>query len=165
MWNDPRPEVFAERVSHAEPAIVPSATPDCQKVLLYEGQWPVHCLPQDTPPDACFDAQRFCYANRTATGAGYLFMVEPLRPGFPIVQAEKTWTRTTPAVATMRQLVRGLVIGEPADAMVSLRGLWNAAWIQQWSGPDARCSTCATRAPTPASASASGRRCWHASST
>jgi hypothetical protein len=135
MWNDPRPEVFGERVSHAEPAVVPAATPDCQKVLLYEGQWPVHCLPQDTPPDGCFDTQRFCYANRTATGAGYLFMVEPLRPVFPIVQAEKTWTRQTPAVATMRQLVRGLAFGEPADALVSLRGLWHAAWIQQWSGP------------------------------
>lgn len=135
MWNDPRPEVFGERVSHAEPAMVPAATPDCQKVLLYEGQWPVHCLPQDTPPDACFDTQRFCYANRTATGAGYLFLVEPLRPVFPIVQAEKTWTRQTPAVATMRQLVRGLTFGEPADALVSLRGLWNAAWIQEWSGP------------------------------
>ena len=136
MWNDPRPEVFAERVSHAEPAVVPAATPGCQKVLLYEGQWPVHCLPQDTPPDECLDAQRFCYANRTATGAGYLFMAEPLRPGFPIELAEKTWTRATPAVATMRQLVRGLVVGESDDALVSLRGLWNAAWIQQWSRPD-----------------------------
>ncbi len=136
MWNDPRPEVFAERLSHAEPAIVPTATPDCQKVLLYEGQWPVQCLPQDTPPNECFDAQRFCYANRTATGAGYLFMVEPLRPVFPIVQAEKTWTRQTPAVATMRQLVRDLTIGETDEAMVSLRGLWNAAWLQQWHGLD-----------------------------
>ncbi len=136
MWNDPRPEVFAERVSHAEPAVVPTAAADCRKVLLYEGQWPVHCLPQDTPPDACFDTQRFCYANRTATGAGYLFMVEPLRPVFPIVQADKTWTRQTPAVATIRQLIRGLRIGEPPDSLVSLRGLWNAAWIQEWSGPD-----------------------------
>ncbi len=135
MWNDPRPEVFAERVSHAEPAVVPTATPDCEKVLLYEGLWPVHCLPQDTPPDECLDAQRFCYANRTATGAGYLFMVEPARPGFAIVPAERTWSRQTPAVATMRQLVRGLTIGEPPGAVVSVRGLWNAAWIQQWTGP------------------------------
>ena len=134
MWNDPRPEVFAERVSHREPAVVPAATPDCQKVLLYEGLWPVHCLPQDDPPDECFDSQRFCYANRTATGAGYLFLVEPARPSFPLVQAERTWSRETPAVATMRQLVRGLTLGEPETAMVSLRGLWNAAWIQQWSG-------------------------------
>ncbi len=136
MWNDPRPEVFAERLSHAEPAVVPTGTSDCNKVLLYEGQWPVACLPQDTPPDACFDPQRFCYANRTATGAGYLFMVEPLRPGFPVVTAERTWARETPAVATMRQLVRGLTIGEPAEAFVSLRGLWNAAWIEEWSGKD-----------------------------
>jgi hypothetical protein len=135
MWNDPRPEVFAERVSHTEPAVVPAGTPDCQKVLLYEGQWPVHCLPQDTPADACFETHRFCYANRSATGAGYLFMVEPLRPGVPIVQADKTWTRETPAVATLRQLVRGLAFGETADALVSLRGIWNAAWIQVWSGP------------------------------
>jgi hypothetical protein len=94
----------------------------------------VHCLPHDTPPDACFDTQRFCYANRTATAAGYLFMVEPLRPVVPVVQADKTWTRATPAVATMRQLVRGLTLGEPGNAMVSLRGLWNAAWLQQWNG-------------------------------
>ena len=135
MWSDPRPEVFAERVSHVEPPVVPAATPDCQKVLLYEGLWPVHCLPQDDPPDECFDAQRFCYANRTATGAGYLFLVEPLRPAFPIVQADRTWSRQTPAVATMRQLIRGLDFAEPAGALVSLRGVWNAAWLQQWSGP------------------------------
>lgn len=135
MWIDPRPEVFAERESHAEPAVVPTATSGCEKVLLYEGLWPAHCLPQDTPPDACFDTLRFCYANRTATGAGYLFMVEPLRPGFPIRVAEKTWTRATPAVATMRQLVRGLTFGEPDTALVALRGLWNAGWIQEWSGP------------------------------
>ncbi len=136
MWNDPRPEVFAERVSHREPAVVPTGTPDCQKVLLFEGLWPVHCLPQDDPPDDCFDTKRFCYANRTATGAGYLFLVVPTRPAFPFVQAERTWSRETPAVATMRQLMRGLRIGEPETAMVSLRGVWNAAWIQQWSGND-----------------------------
>lgn len=135
MWNDPRPEVFAERTSHAEPAVVPTATTGCRKVLLYEGLWPVHCLPQDTPPDECFDSQRFCYANRTATGAGYLFMVEPLRPVFPVTLADKTWSRETPAVATMRQLIRDLAIGEPEDALVSLRGIWSAAWIQVWSGP------------------------------
>lgn len=136
MWSDPRPEVFAERMSHAEPAVVPTGTADCTKVLLYEGLWPVHCLPQDTAPDACLDTQRFCYANRTATGAGYLFLVEPLRPGVPVTQAEKTWSRETPAVATMRQLVKGLTVGEPAQAFVSLRGLWNAAWIEEWSGAD-----------------------------
>lgn len=135
MWNDPRPEVFAERVSHQEPPVVPAGTPHCEKVLLYEGLWPVHCLPQGDPPDACFDAQRFCYANRTATGAGYLFLEEPLRPVIPLVKAERTWPRETPAVATMRQLVRGMRIGEPAGALVSLRGIWNAAWLQQWSGP------------------------------
>ncbi len=134
MWDDPRPEVFAERVSHREPAVVPTATPDCEKVLLFEGLWPVHCLPQDDPPDECFDTKRFCYANRTATGAGYLFLVVPTRPAFPYVQADRTWSRETPAVATMRQLVRDLEIGEPDSAMVSLRGVWNAAWIQQWSG-------------------------------
>ncbi len=134
MWNDPRPEVFAERVSHREPAVVPAATPGCEKVLLFEGLWPVHCLPQDDPPDACLDAKRFCYANRTATGAGYLFMVVPARPAFPFVQGERTWSRETPAVATMRQLIRGLDLGEPETAMVSLRGIWNAAWVQQWSG-------------------------------
>jgi len=135
VWNDPRPEVFAERMSHREPPEVPTATPLCQKVLLYEGLWPVHCLPQGEPPDACLDPQRFCYANRTATGAGYLFLEEPQRPAIPLVQAERTWSRETPAVATLRQLVRGLTIGEPDNALVSLRGLFNAAWLQQWSGP------------------------------
>jgi hypothetical protein len=36
----------------------------------------------------------------------------------------------------MRQLVRDLAIGEPADALVSVRGLWNVAWLQQWSGKE-----------------------------
>ena len=45
--------------------------------------------------------------------------------------------RTTPIeeCATMRQLIRGLDFAEPAGALVSLRGVWNAAWLQQWSGP------------------------------
>ena len=136
MWSDPRPEVFAERLSHREPGVVPPATPACQKVLLFEGLWPVNCLSQGDPPDECFDPQRFCYANRTATGAGYLFMPEPTRPSFPFVQADKTWSRETPAVATMRQLMHGLTLGEPEGAIVSLRGQWNAAWVQQWTGDD-----------------------------
>ena len=44
--RSPRAEAFAERTSHREPAIVPTATPGCEKVLLFEGRWPVTARPR-----------------------------------------------------------------------------------------------------------------------
>ena len=136
MWNNPRAESFAERVSRQRPAVIPTATPGCEKVLLFEGEWPVYCLPVGQPPEDCRAPGRFCYANRTATGAGYLFMDAGTLTGAATSRDDRTWTRETPAVATLRQLIAGMVAGEPEDPTVSVRGVWNVAWAHPWTGPD-----------------------------
>jgi hypothetical protein len=136
MWNNPRAESFAERVSHRRPPVVPAATAACEKVLLFEGEWPVHCLPLGQPPEGCRQAGRFCYANRTATGAGYLFVDAGATTGVAITKGERTWARETPAVATLRTLVAGMTAGEPEVPTVSVRAVWNVGWAQPWTGPD-----------------------------
>ncbi len=136
MWNNPRAESFAERVSHRRPAVIPTATGGCEKVLLFEGEWPVHCLPVGQTPEHCREVGRFCYANRTATGAGYLFVDAGALTGASTQREERTWTRETPAVATLRSLIAGMAPGEPADPPVSVRGVWNVGWSQPWTGRD-----------------------------
>jgi len=133
MWSNPRAESFAERLSGRRPAVIPTATARCEKVLLHEGDWPVHCLPLGQPPEICREPGRFCYANRTATGAGYLFVDAGPASGAPSVRAERTWARETPAVATLRQLIAGMSPGEADDAPVSVRGVWNVGWSHPWS--------------------------------
>lgn len=136
MWNNPRAESFAERVSRARPAVIPTATAHCEKVLLFEGEWPAHCLPLGQPPEACREPGRFCYANRTATGAGYLFVDAGAATGASVVKEERTWSRATPAVATLRQLIAGMSAGETPEAVVSVRAVWNVGWAHPWTGPD-----------------------------
>lgn len=136
MWNNPRAESFAERLSRQRPAVIPTATAGCEKVLLFEGDWPVHCLPLGQPPEVCREPGRFCYANRTATGAGYLFVDAGPATGAPAVRAERTWPRETPAVATLRQLIAGMSPGEPENSPVSVRGVWNVAWSHPWTGSE-----------------------------
>jgi len=136
MWNNPRAESFAERVSHQRPAVVPAATPGCEKVLLFEGEWPVQCLPLGQLPEVCRETGRFCYANRTATGAGYLFVDAGATTGVPISKGERTWTRETPAVATLRKLIAGMTAGEPTAPAISVRAVWNVGWAQPWTGAD-----------------------------
>lgn len=138
MWNNPRAESFAERISRQRPPLIPTATPNCEKVLLYEGTWPAHCLPLGQPPEVCREPAHFCYANRTATGSGYLFIDAGTAIGAAAVQSEHTWTRETPAVATLRQLVTGLASGEPEEhgSPVSVRGVWNVGWMHAWAGEE-----------------------------
>jgi hypothetical protein len=136
MWNNPRPESFAERISHRRPAVIPTATAGCEKVLLHEGEWPVYCLPVGQPPDVCREPGRFCYANRTATGAGYLFVDAGLNVSGNVEPDDRTWARETPAVATLRQLIEGMEPGEPRDPVVSVRGVFNTAWSHPWTGQD-----------------------------
>lgn len=136
MWNNPRAESFAERLSHQRPAVIPTATTGCEKVLLIEGEWPVHCLPVGQAPEHCRDKGRFCYANRTATGAGYLFVDAGSLSGASTQREARTWSRETPAVATLRSLITGMRPGEPADSTVSVRAVWNVAWAHTWTGPD-----------------------------
>lgn len=75
--TNPLPEIFAERLSGSEAALVPIATPGCRKVLLsgnerFTGMWPIPCPPVPTPP-ICRTPNRLCYANWR--DGGYAFVV------------------------------------------------------------------------------------------
>lgn len=88
-FNNPLPEIFAERLSGLEPARLPVGTPDCAKVLTHEGTWPVPCgLGQLTPP-ACRTPGALCYANRGE--GGYTFVLVPAPPRY-VFDRDGTWT-------------------------------------------------------------------------
>jgi hypothetical protein len=71
----PAPEVFAERVSHREPARLPVAWPGCTKVLLVEGQWPAGCPPLGPAPPPCLKPNALCYASPIDAGRSASFVV------------------------------------------------------------------------------------------
>ena len=69
-WYEPAPEIFAERISHREPALLPAATPGCTKVLMVDGRWPAECVANaavapPAPPE-CLGADRLCYATQSS---------------------------------------------------------------------------------------------------
>jgi hypothetical protein len=66
-WYEPTPEIFAERVSHREPALLPTATPGCTKALLIDGRWPAECTPSAPAPAECLGAGRLCYATQASS--------------------------------------------------------------------------------------------------
>ena len=128
---NPIPEIFAERTSHQEPAVVPAATTGCEKVLTYEGRWPLHCLPRDTMPSTCLGANVFCYANRTAAGATYVdLQVEPTWQ--PVVSSE-SWDSSLPIVRGLaRDIDASLTVVTGALSMV--RGVEGVASAVSWEG-------------------------------
>jgi hypothetical protein len=65
-WYEPAPEIFAERVSHREPPLLPVAWPGCTKVLIVDGRWPASCPPTAPAPASCLGADRLCYATPLA---------------------------------------------------------------------------------------------------
>lgn len=77
--HNPLPEIFAERLRHEEMAHPLAATANCSKALLFEGQWPSHCIGTRVPV-RCLTA--LCYANKTSKG--YEFVVTSRRGGTTI---------------------------------------------------------------------------------
>ena len=65
-WNNPLPEVFVETITHTEDRWLPTATPGCEKVLLWDRgdgeRWPIPCFPAE-PPAACVGSGSLCFAN------------------------------------------------------------------------------------------------------
>ena len=78
-WQNPVPEVFAERLRGQDAVNELAGTPGCEKVLIQAGTWPHLCVPQPSP-DACMQANAWCYGNRTS--AGYDFVQVPRRGGY-----------------------------------------------------------------------------------
>ena len=92
-FDNPLPEIFAERLRGLDENWLPIATPGCEKVLLpgrggRDSVWPMPCAPV-TPPARCQQPGATCYANRTKTGTSS----QPARlhaPGVPPARSA-TW--------------------------------------------------------------------------
>ncbi|AMY12180.1 hypothetical protein LuPra_05453 [Luteitalea pratensis] len=134
-WTMPRAEAFGERTSHREPAIVPTATPNCEKVLLFEGRWPSNCPPSTSPPPSCAAPGTYCYADRV-TGEPLVprqFTVIGPLPQYGPVMNDRTWPSGDASGQWIESRVRHLSSGEQASAPASVRGAWSVAWTQSWS--------------------------------
>jgi len=100
--DNPLPEIFAERLSAAEPGLAPVATRGCTKVLLIGGLWPVPCPPQ-TVPSICAIPDALCYANRARSGYDFVH-VPP--PAFYTFEGRRTWTWDAPAAAGIERVLK-----------------------------------------------------------
>ena len=72
LFDNPLPEIFAERLRGLDENWLPAATAGCEKILLpgrggRDSVWPMPCAPA-TPPARCQQPGATCYANHTRTG-------------------------------------------------------------------------------------------------
>jgi hypothetical protein len=123
-FDNPLPEIFAERLRGLDENWLPVATPGCEKILLpgrggRDSVWPLPCAPA-TPPARCQQAGATCYANRTRTG--YEFVGTSV---------------STPQVFRLARSATWPASAEPyaAEALGSL-AWWNMA-VRQTGDPDA----------------------------
>jgi hypothetical protein len=145
-WYAPAPEIFAERVSHREPATLPVASPGCTKVLIIDGRWPASCVPTAPAPAGCLGADRLCYATPSAAAfaasaasseSTSLTAFTPLGDvSFPWAPAARSWPGNAPFVAALHaELTRGDARSagrlEPAEEIV--RATNGVGWTTAWS--------------------------------
>jgi hypothetical protein len=123
-FDNPLPEIFAERLRGLDENWLPVATPGCEKVLLpgrggRDSVWPMPCAPV-TPPARCQEPGATCYANRTKTG--YAFVSPRV---------------STPQAFRLARSATWPLSAEPfvADALASL-AWWNMS-VRQIGDPDA----------------------------
>jgi hypothetical protein len=124
-WYLPAPEIFAERVSHREPATLPVAWPGCGTVLIIDGRWPTSCIPTAPTPDACRGAGRLCYATRTS-------FVALGDVSFPSLPAATTVSGDAPYLSALRAHVpqAGAI-----DAEAIIRASHGIRWLTAWQWP------------------------------
>ena len=136
--DNPHPEVFVERLWGGELGLAPVATPGCTKVLLIGGQWPVPCAPQSTP-SACGSAVAICYANRTASGYGFVRVAPPY--GGAAFPRQESWAWTAATRPQVERVLRRLrwqdlrqVRQSSPGAMV--RAVHDVSWAQGLQSDD-----------------------------
>lgn len=136
-WIDhPLPEIFSERVSGAEPGLLPVATPGCTKVLLVGGQWPWPCRPHSVPAP-CGTRDALCYANRHEGGYAFVAVALPATYVFDRQQG-RLWSlhpvSTAPRTLSLRhwQDLRPVSPGAPDAIVVRDRGV---PWPSRQAGP------------------------------
>jgi len=142
-WPSSAPEVFAERVSHREPPVLPIAWTGCTKTLLLAGAWPAPCLPTTTPPDGCLRPDRLCYATSplgsSAASAAHTTFADAGTAAFPFTTTRLRWRADDPFMPALRDQVDAATRRDPALASVSatdspLRAASGVAWTVVWRG-------------------------------
>jgi hypothetical protein len=133
--DHPAAEVFAERVSHTEPATLPTSAHGCAKVLLFEGSWPVPCLPRGSLPESCRRPGTLCYASLSSSGTS----VTPTTPAlFPHVISDRRWSDVDAFMPALQRAFAEISghelqrtgVGDPGSAVRALAGApW--AWTVQ----------------------------------
>ena len=132
----PAPEVFAERVSHREPALVPTAWTGCTIVLIENGSWPAPCVPVSPTPPACRGAGHLCFAVPAANAseqrgeeAASFTVLGPA--AFPRT-AVHGWSADAPFLASLRARLGALGVDRsPAPDLV--RATQAIEWTTAWS--------------------------------
>jgi hypothetical protein len=96
--------VFVETLTRTEEAVVPVATPGCEKVLVRGGgsseRWPIPCLPESLPPP-CLAPEALCYAN--ASAGGYRFVPASVRDG-QTFKLKREWAWPAASESRVRRL-------------------------------------------------------------
>jgi hypothetical protein len=130
-WTNPRPEAFAERISHREPASIPVATGGCEKVLLVEGRWPGACLPGGRLPAVCAESGRFCYANRDPSG-GHAFVDAGTIPLLEFTGHDRWWRHDDTGARWLAPIVGALRPAADDGPVASIRATSSVRWGQTW---------------------------------
>jgi hypothetical protein len=140
-WLDNPPiEIFAERVSRAEPPRVPVATADCRKALTYGGNWPVPCLPPLDPDSRCVTADSVCYAN--ADGARYRYKPVRFPSGLDVsTRTVRAWPLDEGFARHLRAAlddvgVSGLAPASAGESGAMLRAAHGVAWTYTLQAAD-----------------------------
>lgn len=136
--DNPTPEVFAERTSHAEPASLPTAIDGCGKALLFEASWPAPCLPQGSPPLECRQPGRLCYANQSSTGARFVVLAPA---AFPLTITPRRWSDTDAFVPALSRVLAALDARTLERASVgaagsAVRAVAGVEWSWTLQAPD-----------------------------
>ena len=84
-FENPLPEIFAERLRHKDGVNTLASTPNCGKALVQGGQWPDPCAPVGPVPPACSSDGALCYANRRSDGR-YDFVLTSRRGGVRLAE-------------------------------------------------------------------------------
>jgi hypothetical protein len=135
-WYSPAPEIFAERVSHREPAVLPAAWGSCTKVLVIDNEWPAPCLPPASTHRACLGAARLCYATSSDDGVQVVALGEAR---FPSTLVQRRWSAAQTFVGTLRTRIetgrkRDPQLRPRALAESALRATKGVAWASVWMG-------------------------------
>jgi hypothetical protein len=138
-WYAPAPEIFAERVSHREPPVLPNAWAGCTIVLLIDGEWPSPCLPTAPAPATCRGPDVLCYAVPGDASGNQTTFVSLGKASFPTAIAPHRWPADAPFMAALRARVaaaleRDFELHTDAATDATVRATEGVSWTHVWKG-------------------------------